>query len=185
MRLSVALISLTAMLTFALPAAADRSLGGTVVVGSAVIGGRFDRTEWLERSTGATRREDIGGPSCKRVTVATREWIRWSTCGFRDRKRVRGAGDPDLIWRTSDLLLPRRLLRSGRSRVVEEVRIGDRRALRIDLPPNDWIAGLDYIDVDPHSLLPLRLVTRNRDWSIEVEYRTVARHSLHRRFFTP
>lgn len=153
--------------------------------------GRRLRYEWYDPSTGATRREDHGGFHCTRTTVVSSGRMATFGCSPRQVVSLRGPRDPRLIWRTSDLLRPRRLLRLGRASKVGRVSVGSRRAIRILLPINTRYGpgprdAKHYADVDPVNLIPLRFVYKRPGVVAEYVLRLsrISRRSLPRNFFS-
>jgi len=170
-----------------LPSAEARS-SGVVVHASWRVGipfGRFTREEWYELATGATRRRDGGGRVCARITVVNAGRITTFGCGVRRTRRLAGPRDPRLLWQSSDLLRPRRLLRLG------QATLDSRTPFRVRLPvdrrngegPFD---ATHYADLDPASHLPVRFVfdVSGQSYSYELRLRRVRRDSLPRNFFS-
>ena len=153
---------------------------------------RFDRCEWYDPATGATRRSDAGGPSCVRHTVVNARRIGTFGCWTRRVVRARDARDPRLIWQTSDLLRPRRLLALGRAQVVGPVVTKDgRQAVRVHLPISRKYGegppeALHYAHLDPRTLLPLEFAFEldGQMHTYVPSIRHIRRSSLPRRFFS-
>jgi hypothetical protein len=186
----VVLMILLAALVF-VPSAAPKGIPeGQVIYAVWMIGGRFDREEWLERATGATHRRDTGGPADARHTVANARWVvRYETHKGPRRDgpylhRVRSRTDASLL-DSSDLLRPMRMLRLGRAEVIGPLNVDDLAAVRLRVP---WTYGTQYADLELRSRLPLRFVfIRNRQevdvWKLR--YRSKRRSSLPSDFFSP
>jgi hypothetical protein len=153
-------------------------------------GGRFTRQEWYEEATGNTRRQDVGGPSCARTTVVSRGRLaRWS-CSPRHLVRLRGSTDPRLVWQSSDLLRPRRLLELRQARVVGPVRVGERDAIRVELPANRRYGegpfdAVHFADLEPITRLPLRFVFQRegQTYTYALQLRFTSRSVLPPNFF--
>jgi hypothetical protein len=129
--------------------------------------GRFTRQEWYEVATGKTRRQDAGGAVCRRTTIADSRRIASIDCERRSWRvvRVRGAADPRLLWQTSDLLRPRRLLRLGQANAIGPVKVGGRDAIRVQLPVSRRFGegpydAAHFADVEPVRGLPLQFTVR-------------------------
>jgi len=165
---------------------------GTVLTATWLIGGRFERTEWYEPRTGSTRQEDVGGPACVRKSVVSAGRMAWFGCTPRRVLALRQSTHPLLVWQTSDLLRPLRLLNLKQASIIGPVDVGGRSALRVRLPVNRrYGAGpfdaIHYADLDPESKLPVRFVLEWRGENLEspVHLRRVRRSSLPRDFFSP
>jgi hypothetical protein len=150
--------------------------------------GRLQRVEWLDTRTGATRQETVGGPftstcpltivSDGREVSSKRDCVRLAQTRFR-RKHV---------WYTADFLLARRLVEAGTAHIVGSVTVDDLRAVRVVLPPTrNPVMPIRYADVEPASMLSLRLVyaVEGRRWGERVYLRRIPRAAFPREFFTP
>jgi hypothetical protein len=151
------------------------------------VGGRFDRVEWLDTRTGATRQESVGGPwvsDCRWTVVSDGTRIRFGDCHETWSRRVRAKD----VWFAADFLLARRLLTSGDARVTGNVSTYGRRAFRVALPRSaNQAMPIRYVDVDPSSRLPIRLVysVDGRRWGEPVYVRRIPRAALPPDFFKP
>jgi hypothetical protein len=153
--------------------------------------GRFTRREWYDPVTGGTRRQDGGGPVCARTTVAGAGRIASFGCSARRLFRVKGPRDPRLLWQTSDLLRPKRLLRLRQASIVGPVMVGQQEALRVRLPINRTygegpFTGNHFADVDQSTQLPLRFVFEvdGQIYAYNIVMRRVRRSSLPPGFFS-
>jgi hypothetical protein len=152
--------------------------------------GRFTRQEWYERATGNTRRQEGGGPACARTTVVSRGRMASWGCFPRRVLRLRGSTDPRLVWQTSDLLRPRRLLQLRRATVVGPVKVGERDAVRVELPVNRKYGegpfdAAHFADLEPVTRLPLRFVfeREGQTYTYTLQLRYISRSVLSANFF--
>lgn len=152
--------------------------------------GRFTRQEWYEQATGNTRRLDVGGPSCARTTVVSKGQVATWGCSSRRVTRLQGSADPRLVWYTSDLLRPRRLLRLRQATVVGSVKVGERDAIRVQLPLNRKYGerpfdAVHFADLEPVTRLPLQFVfeREGQTYTYALRLRFISRSVLPANFF--